>query len=344
MKMKGLNFFRIIIILVFFASCNSSKKNISEYVKIYGFAQGTTWHITYQSKDGENLTNQIDSILKVFDFSMSAYNKQSQLTKINNNEDVKVDSFFIDIFNESKALYDMSGKMFDPTVRPLVKAWGFGHDTQLQKPSPQTIDSILLFTGLDKVKIIDGKIVKSDQRTTLIFNANAQGYSVDLICQWFLEQGYSDFLVEVGGETRAFGVNSNGTPWRVGIDAPVDGSSEIDRVIWGVSDLSDGMSLCTSGNYRNFFYTEDGRRYSHELNPVTGYPTQDSVLSVAIIASNAMRADGLATVAMVLGVENGFKLIDSLPNTEGLFFYSESNGDIKTIKTKGFVIEKIQKD
>ena len=303
-----------------------------------GYAQGTTWHITYKSFNGEDLAPVFDSLLKAFDYSMSAYNPESQLSQINNGADIVVDKFFTDIFNNSVYLNKISGGAFDPTVSPLVSAWGFGKHKDMRRPSQNELDSILQFVGLGKVSLQDGKVVKTDPRIKLIFNANAQGYSVDIICQWFLNNGYTDFLVEVGGETRAFGLNRNGIPWRVGIDSPIDGSTEEDREIQAVVSLTDGKSLCTSGNYRNFF-VEDGVKYSHELDPVTGCPKRDSLLSVAIIAESGVMSDGLATTVMVLGYDKGFRLVDSLPGTEGYFIYSDRRGGFLVSMTPGFVAE-----
>ena len=235
--------FRTIKLLFFVAalcaiSCNGRLKSGS-YVMVEGFAQGTTWHITYKSFNGEDLKPQIDSILAAFDRSMSAYNKESQLTKINNNDStIVVDRFFKEIFDNSLHLYNISGKAFDPTVSPLVSLWGFGKHKDMRRPSQNEIDSVLEFVGLDKVKIQDGKVIKTDPRITLIFNANAQGYSVDEVSRWFDSLGYTDYLVEIGGEVFAKGVNASGQQWRVGIDSPIDGSTEEDRVIQAVVSLS----------------------------------------------------------------------------------------------------------
>ena len=331
--------------LLFFAtalcavSC-TGRVNSGSYIMVEGFAQGTTWHITYKSFNGEDLKPQIDSILTAFDNSMSAYNKESQLTKINNNDtSIIVDRFFKEIFDNSLHLYNISGKAFDPTVSPLVSLWGFGKHKDMRRPSQTEIDSVLEFVGLDKVTIQDGRVVKSDPRITLIFNANAQGYSVDEVARWFDSKGYTDYLVEIGGEVFAKGVNASGQQWRVGIDSPIDGSTEENRVIQAVVSLS-GKSLCTSGNYRNFF-VENGVKYTHELDPVTGYPKRDSLLSVAVVAPDAVNADGLATTVMVLGLENGFRLLDSLPDTEGYFIYATQNGSFATTQTAGFVAEEL---
>ncbi|MCR5455298.1 MAG: FAD:protein FMN transferase, partial [Bacteroidales bacterium] len=162
-------------IFVLTAACTqtNSKGVDTQYIITQGFAQGTTWHITYRSIAGEDLTPQFDSILRDFDNSISTYNKQSLLTKINHNEDVAVDSIIAYVFRQSQRMYAISGGMFDPTCRPLVNAWGFGKHTDLKVPSKAEIDSILQFVGMDKVNLDGNRIVKNDPRITLNFNANA---------------------------------------------------------------------------------------------------------------------------------------------------------------------------
>lgn len=332
--MKKILFSILTLLLIACGDSQLPKTQNTKYQKTQGFAQGTTWHITYKSFNNEDLTKQFDSILNVFDFSISAYNKESLLTKINNNEDVELDSIITVVFNQSMKIYELSGGLFDPTCRPLVNAWGFAKHSNLKKPSQQEIDSVLKFVGMDKVRIENNKIIKDDNRITLNFNANAQGYSVDLICDYLEKKGYTDYLVEVGGETRAVGKNSLGKPWRVAIESPIDGSTESSREINAVVPLSN-KSLCTSGDYRNFFKT-DGKKYSHELNPKTGYPKDDSLLSVSIICDKAIDGDALATAVMVMGLEKGFKFIDSLPQTEGYFIYADSKKQFNIKKTNGF--------
>ena len=323
--------------LLIASSCgNRAVNNGGEtpYMMAQGYAQGTTWHITYKSQKGEDLTPKFDSILKAFDFSISTYNKESLLTKINNNEDVAPDGIITAVFSQSKRIHAMTDGLFDPTCRPLVNAWGFGKHTNLRKPSQAELDSVLQFVGMDKVRIEGNRLVKDDPRLTLNFNANAQGYSVDLICDYLKANGYTDYLVEIGGETRAIGCNPYGEKWRIAIDSPIDGSTEQDREYNTVVHIS-GKSLCTSGDYRNFLKV-DGKKYSHELNPKTGYPKDDSLLSVSIITDLAIDGDALATAVMVMGLERGFQFLDSLPNAEGYFIYGTAKGDFGVMKTKGF--------
>ena len=330
-------FFAAAMLVLMASSCGNRAVNSgteTSYIKTQGFAQGTTWHITYKSLDGEDLTPKFDSILKAFDFSISTYNKESLLTKINNNEDVAPDEIITVVFNQSKRIHALTGGLFDPTCRPLVNAWGFGKHTDLRKPSQAELDSVLQFVGMDKVRIEGNRLVKDDPRITLNFNANAQGYSVDLICDYLKLSGYTDYLVEIGGETRAVGVNPYGEAWRIAIDSPIDGSTEQTREYNTVIRVS-GKSLCTSGDYRNFLKV-DGKKYSHELNPMTGYPKDDSLLSVSIITDLAIDGDALATAVMVMGFERGFQFIDSLPNAEGYFIYGTHNGDFGVKTTKGF--------
>ena len=314
---------------------NQGNNTDTNYMLAQGRAQGTTWHITYKSLNGEDLTPKFDSILKAFDYSISTYNKESLLTKINNNEDVAPDGVITAVFQQSQRMYALTDGLFDPTCRPLVNAWGFGKHTDLRKPSQQELDSVLQFVGMDKVRIENGRIIKDDPRLTLNFNANAQGYSVDLICDYLKANGYNDYLVEIGGETRAVGSNPYGDNWRIAIDSPIDGSTEQDREYNTVVHIT-GKSLCTSGDYRNFLKV-DGKKYSHELNPKTGYPKDDSLLSVSVLSDLAIDGDALATAVMVMGMERGFQFLDSLPNVEGYFIYATGNGGFCVKKTKGFV-------
>ena len=189
---------------------------------------------------------------------------------------------------------------------------------------------------MDKVRIEGNRIVKTDPRITLNFNANAQGYSVDLVCDYLQSHGYTDYLVEIGGETRAVGKNPRDTPWRIGIDSPIDGSTPENREINTIVSLSN-KSLCTSGDYRNFLKV-DGKKFSHELNPKTGYPKDDSLLSVSIITDLAIDGDALATAVMVMGMERGFQFVDSLPGVEGYFIFSTQKGDFGVKKTRGFEV------
>lgn len=338
--LKKLLFLSISTILIIGCNGNQQKKNQDKYMSTEGFAQGTTWHIKYKSFNNENLQTQFDSILKAFDNSISAYNKNSLLTKINNNEDVELDSIITTVFNQSKEIYQLTGGLFDPTCRPLVNAWGFAKHENLRKPSQKEIDSILQFVGMDKVEIKDGKIVKSDPRLSLNFNANAQGYSVDIVCNWLKSRGYTDFLVEIGGETRAEGLNSKQVPWRIAIESPIENSNEQNRKMNAIVSVS-GKSLCTSGDYRNFMEA-DGKKFSHELNPKTGFPKDDSLLSVSIICNQAIDGDALATAVMVMGLKQGFQFIDSLPDTEGYFIYAKQNGETSILKTNGFEVEEIK--
>lgn len=327
-------------------ACNTSKSGSAEsensYITTQGRAQGTTWHITYKSLKGEDRTREFDSLLNIIDNSLSVYNKNSLITKINNNEDVAPDSLFVDVFNASVYLNEISKGMFDPTVFPLVSAWGFDRQHDYKVLTQTQVDSLLTYVGISKCKIVNNRLVKQNPKITLIFNAIAQGYSSDIIARYLDNIGIHDYLVEVGGEVYAKGLNSKGTLWNVGIDLPVDGSTEEDRVIQTVAPLSDA-ALCTSGNYRNFFI-ENGKKYSHELNAVTGFPTRDSILSVSVLAKNACLADGLATAVMSLGLKDGYHLIDSLPDIEGFFVYTDKNGDYKTVSTSGFKTVNISDD
>lgn len=204
---------------VLFSSCNSREK---EYVKISGFAQGTTYSMSYRDAQKRNLQPQVDSILKNFDQSLSIYCKTSIITRINNNDTtVRTDAYFDECYKLSEEVYKATNGAFDITVGPLVQAWGFGLKKR-DKITKERIDSILPLVGMGKVKLVDGKLIKSNPNMFVDVNAIAQGYSVDVIAHYFESKGINEYLVEIGGETLCKGLNSKGKAWVIGIDKPFD--------------------------------------------------------------------------------------------------------------------------
>ncbi|MCF6241886.1 MAG: FAD:protein FMN transferase [Bacteroidales bacterium] len=326
----------LIVILIIISSC--SKKQT--YYKLAGYAQGTTYHITYQGS--QEYSTEIDSLLHNFDLSLSTYIDNSIISRINKNDTtVILDSLFIEFFNKSKEVYEQSGGAFDITVAPLVNAYGFGFSKK------STIDSALInrlmqFVGMDKVQLKDGKLIKSDKRVMLDGNAIAQGQSVDYVSCFLESKGIENYLVEIGGEIRAKGLNPEGKFWRVGIDKPIEHSDENNRELQAIIDLKD-MALATSGNYRKF-YEEGGVKYSHTINPKTGYPAKQSILSATIIADDCITADAYATTCMVIGLEKSKDLLKRLGNIEAYLIYPdpENPDKYKIYMTEGMkkMIEK----
>ena len=295
--------FPILITLLLF-SCNAKKAN-SKYISNEGFIYGTIYHITYESPDGNDLKAGIEKELNMLDISVSTFNKESVLSKVNRNEDVILDNYFVKVFNKAIEVSEISGGAFDVTVAPLVNAWGFGFKAK-ENVTASLIDSILDFVGYQKVKIENNIIVKDDPRTMLDFSAIAKGYAVDVAGDYLKRMGCKNYMVEIGGEVVARGVNKEGKTWRIGINKPKDNEPITPSELEAIISLPD-KAIATSGNYRNF-YIENGKKYAHTINPHTGYPVDHNLLSASVIADDCMTADAYATACMVLGVEKTIEM------------------------------------
>lgn len=313
------------------SACHPENKT-GVYVKIAGFAQGTTYHITYELRDTTNLQPQVDSILHAFDLSLSSYDSTSVISRINRNEDVITDAFFVNVFNKSYDVFIASSGLFDITVMPLVNAWGFGPGARANVDS-SLIDSLLQFVGMEKVKIVEGRVVKADPRVQLDVNAIAQGYSVDIVSGFLDKLGSENYMVEIGGEIRAKGLSPSGKSWRIGIDKPEFGNMIPGEELEAVLELKN-MALATSGNYRKY-YEENGVKYTHSIDPKTGYPAKQSLLSATVVAGDCITADAYATVCMVGGLERSKEILAQHPELEAFLIYGDDSGIYQLFVTPG---------
>ncbi len=319
----------ILSISLVFSFCTEQPK---KFFNNEGLIFGTSYHIVY--KNDKDVHDGIRTKMNEFNISLSTYEKKSVISKINSNEDVELDDYFICVFNKAVEISGKTDGAFDITVAPLVNAWGFGFSKR-DKVSPQLIDSLLQFVGMDKVKISGGRVVKSDPGVMLDASAIAKGYGVDVIAEYFESLGVNDYLVEIGGEIRVSGHNMRGIPWHVGIDKPVDDPKVLHRELQEIIEFTDG-ALASSGNYRNF-YVKDGKKYAHTINPKTGYPIQHELLSASVIAPDCMTADSYATAFMVLGLEKAKEIVKKTPNLEAYFIYRGENSDtLSVFYTDGF--------
>jgi thiamine biosynthesis lipoprotein len=316
----------LFVLFAVLSSCISKKPVIENFT---GFTQGTTYSIVYDNSINitpQDLQLKVEKILHDFDASLSVYNDSSIISRINRNEIAVPDSFFIDVYNKSVLISQMTDGAFDITVGPLVRAWGFGPDDH-KNFTEEKRDSLLKLVGMDKIRLDNGLIVKSDPGVTLDVNAIAQGYSVDVVCRYLSSIGLSDYLVEIGGEVMAVG-NKGGSPWRIGIDRPEDNNMIPGQSLQAIIKISD-MAVSTSGNYRKYF-VEDGIKYSHTIDPKTGYPAKNRLLSTTIVADNCTMADGIATACMVMGKEKAIDFITSHPGVSAYFVFSDDSGNFKT--------------
>lgn len=324
----------ISIFLLFFISCSHQKD--CKYFFIDGFTQGTTYHITYQYKEHKSLKPEIDSILRQIELSLSIYNPNSVISKVNKNDtSVIPDEYFKFVFNKSVEIAEKTDGAFDITIAPVVNAWGFGSENKKDIDSA-LIDSLLQFVGYQLIKLNNNKIIKLHSNIMLDANAIAKGYSVDVIADFFEKRQISNYLIEIGGEVKAKGKNKNNEYWRIGIDKPFENSTEQNRELQTIIRLNN-KSLATSGNYRKFF-EKNGVKYSHTINPKTGYPVKHNLLSATVITDNCITADAYATAFMVLGLDKSMNIVENNPELEAYFICSQGegkNGEYQVYYTQG---------
>lgn len=318
----------IIINAILFTFC----KPPGQYITYDGFTQGTTWQVKFKGT-GSITQKDIEEILLQADTNFSIYNQNSLISKINLNLPHKTNQCFDTLFRLSEKIWKITGGFFDITVGPLVKHWGFGPPGSGPKDSTG-VDSLLTLCGMEKVSLVNNTVQKKSPGMFIDMNAIAQGYTVDMVADFLEENEIDNYLVEIGGEVRAKGINAKGTPWTVGIDSPKTGSDESNRELQEVVSVS-GFSIATSGSYRKFIM-KDGVMYSHTIDPHTGIPSHNNLLSVTMTAPTCAESDAIATAVMAMGMEKGKGFISKHPQYEAYFIYSDSTGNYAIWMTKGF--------
>ena len=286
-----------------------------------GMVFGTVYNITYQYDS--DIKQDIEAELQKVDNSLSPFNKTSIISKVNRNENPKVDAMFAEVFNLAAKVSSETGGAFDITVAPLVNMWGFG-TKQFHRPDKESVDSLMQFVGFHKVSLRDGHVVKSDPRIQLDCSAIAKGYGCDVVARYLRSKGIKNFMIEIGGEVVTSGQNEKQFPWKIGVTKPTDDSLQDNQELQTILNVTD-KAMATSGNYRNF-YIDGGRKLAHTIDPHTGYPVQHSLLSSTVIASDCATADAYATSFMVLGVEKAKEVLSRHPELMAYFIYSDKNG------------------
>lgn len=318
--MKCLFVLGVVIAGMVLGSCDHK----TEYQYTEGKIYGTFYHISYDYP--ADLQTEIRQELERVNASLSMFNPNSVISRINRGECDSTDVLFRKLFQMGQKINQATDGAFDMTVGPLVNAWGFGYEKE-NFPDSGRIDSLLLLVGMDKLSLEGERLVKQVPGMELDASSIAKGFGVDLVAEYFDGKGIGNYMIEVGGEVRVKGESPKKRPWRIGIDRPEDDVMAADRQLQMVVGLTAG-SLATSGNYRNF-YVHDGKKYGHTINPKTGYPVQTEILGASVYAPTCMEADGYATAFMVMGLERAKVIIGQDSEVEGCLIYQE-DGKLKT--------------
>lgn len=323
---------KILIILSLFIGCTEPELRL---VVNTGSAQGSTYQIRFITSKNVDFEEELTQIFRDIDNSMSTWVPTSLISQVNDNgEWVEVDEMFLEVLNRSLEIAEESEGDFDPTVGPLVQLWGFWFDEIRGQVTDEQVAETLDLVGFDKVEINDQN-VRIPLNSTIDFNAIAQGYTVDVIAEFLEDNGITRYMVEVGGEVRTRGLNDKNAVWVIGVDKPQEQIDVEDRFQF-ILKLEDA-ALATSGNYRKFWVDEEtGLKYSHTIDPQTGYPAKNNLLSASIIAPTGMDADAYATLCMVQGLEECKEFLESKPELEGYLIYADLGGNWQEYITEGF--------
>lgn len=323
-----MRFFYTLFICFFCLSACQSKPE--SYLEEHGRIFHTTYSVKY--KYTHSLKNEIEAELARFDNSLNPFKATSVIAGVNNNEEVVLDTFFVNVFNRAQEVSKISDGLFDITVSPLINAWGFGFKN-MDNVTPSMIDSLKQLVGYNKIRLQDGKIYKDNPNIQINTSAIAKGYSSDVIAYLLESYGIKDYMVEIGGEVHAKGLSPKGLCWNIGITEPVD------KNIFDYEHLQTIVRLCnksmaTSGNYRNY-YVKDNKRYAHTIDPRTGYPSESNVLSATVVADDCMTADAYATVFMLTDTART-RSIAQMENLSYFLVLGTSDSTYVTVKSEDF--------
>lgn len=305
--------------------------NALQQVKLSGTTMGTiAYHITYLDSENSNYKNQIDSILVDFNQSLSTYIPDSEISRFNNEGDITFNSpYFLQVMVSSKLVYNSSQGAFDPTIGQLIDAWGFGKEGFIAPDSSQ-VDSLLQYVGFSKISFDQNGARKLIPGIKLNFSAIAKGQAIDVVGDYLSSEGIVHYMVEIGGEVRTKGRNGDDKLWAIGIEVPDENR------LGGVFDavLLEDQGMATSGNYRQFKVV-NGKKVAHTIDPKTGFPKMQTLLSATVLAPNCMLADAYATACMVLGLDDAKTLILNDPELEAYFIYTNEAGGLMTYISPG---------
>lgn len=315
--------------ILLLCSCGANNTAIkSTYLVIDGQTMGTYYVLKYEGVI--DYQREIDSILYEVNDQLSTYIDTSLISLFNTKGPITFSAregqYLVDNIRIADSIYHVSDGYYDPTVMPLVNYWGFGYEgrNKITQVDTSKVSAMLPLIGYDQIHLTEVSnaytLTKEREGTELDYSASAKGYGVDAIAKYLKSQGVHNLMVDIGGEQVLYGHNSSGKPWSIGINRPTEDSAYADVAL---IIASDNIAVASSGNYRNF-YEVGGKKYSHTINPKTGFPERSNVLGVTVVAPQCAYADGYATACMVLGLEKGIEMIESIPNVEAAFFYNEN--------------------
>jgi thiamine biosynthesis lipoprotein len=333
-------------------SCGEpSEKTGTVYITLNGKTMGTTYTVKYLDSMNINYQKDIDSLLSLVNESLSTYIPEARISRFNRRgEGMLIDTFmpgeilddyFLTNYRCAQEVFKLSEGLFDPTVGPLVNAWGFGWSGEPREKalSENEIDSIIQFVGFEKLFVREERdshsqmIEKTHPFIQLDFSALAKGFGVDEIAEFLINRAVRDFLVEVGGEIRVSGQPERGGKWVLGVNTPEENAPLTS--FYSKVQLTD-LAMATSGNYRNFYYI-GGKKVFHSINPKTGKPQQNNMLSATVFHPDCMTADALATACMVMGLDKAKQMIHSIDDAEAYFIFSSAQGNHEDFVTEGAV-------
>ncbi len=320
---KELYFISLLILILLIIFLSQGKQSAMHYKSSHGIVWTTQYNITYESD--KTFDDSIQHIFLTVDNSLSMFNKSSLISRINRGEDVKVDSMLERLYIASEKVNKETFGAFDPTVSPLMKAWGFVERTGVL-PDSATIDSIMEFVGMEKTSIENARLVKTDSRISFDFSAIAKGFACDEIGRMLSRNGVKNYLVEIGGEIAVNGVNKSGQKWRISVDAPVECNDSVIHDNIMIVNMDKG-GIATSGNYRNY-KDVNGTKVVHTMNPLTGYPEISQLLSATVIAENCMFADAYATACMAMGLEKSISMMSERKDVAVMLIYATDNDSL----------------
>lgn len=315
---------------ILLAACNTPR---TEYKEMVCHELHTPYRVKYEAD--RTYDDEIHHVMRDYYHAINPFDSTSIIAHVNRNADITVDSIFASVFTTAMQVAQATDGALDVTCAPYINVWGFGFTNDSATVTQALIDSIGQFVGYEKVSLVDNKVIKQDPRLLLNFSALGDGCACDLIAHLLDSRGVENYMIEVGGEVRTSGVNPRGTAWHIGIVTPEDDPHGTNNNLQAVAKLLGRHGLATSGNYRNF-HEKNGRKYGHTINPATGYPAEQDVLSATVIAPSTMLADAYATAIMVMGRERARQLAVEQPSIAYYLIYIDENDSIRTEQSPSF--------